>query len=1066
MNFETTNSNLKIMKTKLKGFLTLIMALMMQITFAQEQTISGVVTDQSGLPVPGVNVLVKGTQNGTQTDFDGNFKISATQGQTLVFTFIGMKTQEAPASANMKVTLADDAVALEGVVVTAFGIKRNPKDLGYSVSSIQSEQLTETSEPDLIRSLNGKVAGVNVNVSSGVAGAANQITIRGTTSFTGDTQPLIIVDGIAYNNTSVTTSDQVTGGGGYESALSSLDPNDIASVNVLKSSAAAALYGSRAVNGVIVITTKSGSGSSKKGNKLSVNVGSGTYFETIANLPDYQNKYGAGSNFNYSNSNGSWGAPFSSLETIPTWPDLLAAFPDQFGPTVPYVAKPNNVKDLFRTGVVIDNTVGFNYSGEDGSFNVTISDLDQDGYIPFNTYDRTSIAVGGTFKLKNGITLGGNLSYSDTKQVGAFFGENQYEGASSSFARVLFLARNWDLNLPYVHPVTGKSVTPLSGGQFDHPMWSWEHDRITTNTYRTVAGFNLSYSFNDNISTSYRLGYNKYDLARQEIRDKGSRADGGVGTITTDDFINEDLESTFLLNFDYKLSESFGLNAIVGNNILQNQTSRIAYRGREIILPELFTMRNTATIRNLLDEGERKRNVGIFADVTLSYNDYLFLNGTARNDWSSSLPKGNNSYFYPSASASFIVTEALNIKSNVLTFAKLRGGYAKVGRDAPAEFLNTTFALGNAYNKVPVISNNSFLSDQEITPEFTTEFEFGADVELFSRRVMFDVTLYNKTTTDLITPVTVSTSSGFSEYRTNLGGMTNKGIEVGLTLVPIKTDNFKWTSFTTFTKNENEVTELIAGLDRFQLDPNEIAYVIPGQPFGVFYGTKFARDADGNYLINPTGGGIIQDPTPGIIGDPQADFKMSFTNTFAYKGFSLRAQFDWKKGGDVKSSTIESLLGRGVTKDTEDRERTFVIPGFYGNTNTGQPLLDANGNQIPNAIQLSMNELYFSPGSGTGGNTFAINSVDEAGIYDGTVFRLREVNLTYDVPSKYLDKTPFGSISFSVIGSNLWYFAPNVPKYTNFDPDATSYGSSNLQGIEVSAAPTAKRYGFKLNLTF
>ncbi|MFY0482056.1 TonB-dependent receptor plug domain-containing protein [Flavobacterium sp. PLA-1-15] len=568
------------MKSKLTNYLALLLVLFAQITFAQERTVTGNVSDSNGLPLPGVSIIIKGTSTGTQTDFDGNFSLSAAPNQILVFSYIGTKTQEVVASStNLKVKLADDATELEGVVVTAFGIKRNPKDLGYSVSSIKAEELTENSEPDLIRSLNGKVAGVNVNVSNGVAGASNQITIRGTTSFTGDTQPLFIVDGIAYDNTQLTTSSQVDGGGGYESALSSLDPNDIASVNILKSSAAAALYGSRAVNGVIVITTKSGSGSSKKGQKMSINVGTGTYFENIGNLPEYQNKYGAGNNFGYSNANGSWGPAFGTLETIPTWPSILEAFPDQFGATVPYVAKPNNVKDLFRTGIVIDNTIGFNYSGEAGSFNVTISDLDHDGYIPFNTYDRTSISAGGNFKLANNLTVGANLSYSNTEQVGAFFGENQYDGASSSFARVLFLARNWDLNLPYEHPATGYSVTP-NGAQFDHPLWSWEHDKIITNSNRTVAGVNLNYKFNENISASYRVGFNKYSLDRQEIRDLGSRAASGLGSITTDRFNNEDLESTFLLNFDYKLSEDFGLNAIIGNNVLQNETQRLTYRKR------------------------------------------------------------------------------------------------------------------------------------------------------------------------------------------------------------------------------------------------------------------------------------------------------------------------------------------------------------------------------------------------------------------------------------------------------------------------------------------------------
>lgn len=1050
------------MKSRLTNYLALLLVLFAQISFAQERTVTGIVSDSNGLPLPGVSILIKGTSTGTQTDFDGKFSIVASPSQVLVFSYIGMKTQEINASsANLKVKLLDDATELEGVVVTAFGIKRKPKDLGYSVSNVKSEELTETAEPDLLRSLNGKVAGVNINVTNGVAGASNQITIRGVNSFSGDTQPLIIVDGIQYSNNEITTSSQVTGGGSYQNGLSSIDPNDIATFNVLKSAAAAALYGSRARNGVIVITTKSGAGKSKQGKKLSVSFGTATYFENIANLPDYQNTYGAGSNFNYSNSNGSWGPRFDSMETIPTWQPLLDAFPDQFGPTVPYVAKPNNVKDLFRTGTVTDNTLGLSYSGEDGNFNMTISDLDQDGYIPFNTFDRTSISVGGNFKLPNGLTVGGNMSYSKTTQVGGFFGENQFDGSSSSFARALFLARNWDLNLPYVNPVNGASVTPLVG-QFDHPLWSWEHDRITTDTYRTVVGLNASYNFNENISASYRVGMNRYNLERKEIRDLESRAEAGLGSITTDNFMNQDIESTLLFNFDYKLSEDFGFQGILGNNIIQNENSRIAYYGKELILPGIFTMRNTKNISNLLDAGERKRTVGVLADVTFSFREFLFLNATARNDFSSSLPKDNNSYFYPSVSGTFIVTEALKMNNEILNFAKIRAAYAKVGNDAPAEFINKSFVLGNVYNGTPTIRNNTFLPDPDITPEFTTELELGADVELFNRRAIIDFSWYKKETTDIITPVTVPVSTGFQTLNTNVGGMINKGVEIGLTLVPLKTENFRWTLASVFTKNKNEVTELIEGVDRIQLDANEVAYLIKGQPFGVFYGSRFARDANGNYLINQAGGGIIQDPSPGIIGDPNPDFKMSVTNTFSYKGFSLRAQFDYKKGGDVRSTTIESLLGRGVTKDTENREGTFIIPGFYGDSN-GQPILDGNGNQIPNTVQLTMNELYFSP---AGGNTFAINSVDEASIYDGTVFRLREASLTYDVPKKLLEKTPFGSISFSIVGSNLWYFAPNVPKHTNFDPDTASYGSTVLQGIEVSSAPTAKRYGFKLNLTF
>jgi TonB-linked SusC/RagA family outer membrane protein len=1070
------------MKLKFNGFLVLLV-LIAQLTFSQERVVTGVVSDNTGLPLPGATVLIKGTKTATQTDFDGKYSIKATPTQTLIFSYIGMKNEEISASvAKINVKLGSSTVELDGVVVTALGIKRKPKNLGYSVSSIKSTDITENSEPDLIRSINGKVAGVNVNVATGVAGSASQITIRGISTFSGDTQPLIVVDGIIYNNTSVTSSNQSSGGGGYETALSTLDPNDIATVNVLKSAAAAALYGSRAANGVIVITTKSGSLLTKKANKLSVNVGSGTYFENIANLPDYQNKYGAGSNFKYGEgSNGSWGPAFGkagsaySLNddgTINTWATVLAVAPE-LGPTVPYVAKPNNVKDLFRTGIVNDNTIGFNYSGQDGSFNTTISKLDQNGYIPYNTYDRTSISTGGTFKLSNKLTVGGNMSFSRTNQVGGFFGENQStsSAASSSFARTLYIARNWDLNLPF-EDANGASVTP-NGNQFDHPLWSWKHDKINTNTTRTIAGVNLSYKINENISTSYRFGYNNYLLDRKQVRDLKSRADGGLGSLLTDRFNNQDIESTLLINFNYKLSENLGLIANLGNNILQTNTSRIAYYGNEFIVPNIFTMRNVKNVTNSIDVGDRYRNVGIFADITFSYKDYLFINVTGRNDFSSSLPVKNNSYFYPSISGSFILTDAFKLNSTVLTFAKLRAAYARVGSDASPEFLATSYVLSDTFNGQPTASNSIILGDQLITPEFTTEYEVGTELEFFKKRISLDLSLYNKTTTNLITEVKTPPTSGYEIYNTNVGEMNNKGIEIGLNLVPIKTNSFKWSLFTTFTKNKNKVIKISDSLDRYGI-PDEVGsvipetseqvgYVITGQPFGTFFGTRFARDSQGNYLIDPSSGGILADVTPGIIGDPNADFKMSFINTITYKNLSLRTQFDWKQGGDIKSTTVESLLGRGVTRDTEDREGLYIIPGYYGNVD-GTPILDANGAQIPNSTQITLNDMYFSPG--TNGNTFAINSVDEATIYDGTVYRLREASLTYDVPTKFLEKTAFGKISLSIIGNNLWYFAPNVPRYTNFDPDVTSFGSSSLQGIEITSAPTSKRIGFKINLTF
>ena len=1047
-----------------KGYLKWLLLLMLStsISLAQEKIISGVVTDQDGLPLLGVNIIIKGTTTGVQTDFDGNYAITASVGETLVYSFIGQKTEERIVGrANViNVQLLEDTEELEEVVITAFGIKRNPKDLGYSVNKIETEDIVENAEPDLVRSINGKVPGVNVNVSTGVAGAANFINIRGATTLSGSSQPLIIVDGVAYDNSQISTSNQTTGGGGYESGLSTLDPNNIESVSVLKSTAAAALYGSRATDGVIVITTKSGSQKQFQDNKLSVSLNSSVYFEEIANLPEYQNTYGNGVNFGYANANGSWGPRFDSLATIPTWPNLLNAFPDLFGPTVPYEAQPNNVRDLFRTGTTFENSGTVTYVDEKGSFSATLSDLDQEGYIPFNSYQRTAISAGGNFQLSNKLKAGASMSYTASEQVGGFFGENQFNGSASSFARALWLGRTWDLTLPYENPVTGASVTPNNG--WDHPLWSWEHDQIITNSDRVVANLNLSHPISERISASFRVGFNKYSLDRIQIRDIGSRAANGQGSITTDNAVIEDIESTLLINFDYPVVKNVNLNAILGLNTLQNTFTREANQGTVFALPNIYNLTNTVNVANLADSYARSRNVGVFAELGFSYKNFLFLTATGRNDWSSTLPKENQSYFYPSVSASVILTDALGLESEVLTFAKLRAGFASVGRDATAEFLNRTFVIGVPFSGNPVVGNPATLSDQEITPEFTDEFEIGTDLEFFKRRIALDFTYYNKTTTDLISAVSVPTSSGYGTFNTNIGKIENKGVEIGLNLVPIQTEDFRWSLYTTFTQNRNEVLELVEGLERIQFNPNEVPHAIVGEPFGVFFGSRFARDDNGNFLINQAGGGIVQDLQNGIIGDPNPDFKMSFINTLRYKGLSLRTQFDWRQGGDIHSSSIPTLLGRGVTRDTEDRERSFIIPGFYGDNN-GNPILDSNGNQIPNSTQISMNELYFSP---PGGNTFGINSVDEASVYDGTVFRLREVNLSYTLPQKWLNKTPFGQVTFTAVGNNLWYFAPNVPKYTNFDPDVTAFGSTRVQGVEVASAPSARRYGMKINITF
>ncbi len=1050
--------------------------------FAQTKVITGTITSsvEGEGGIPGATVVVKGTTIGTLSDINGKYSISVPENATtLVISYIGMKTVEVDIAGRtvINVVLLPDLVGLDEVVVTAVGIQRSSKSVGYSVSTVNPNELESISEPDMLKSLQGKVPGVDIRVGQGAPGSATKISIRGSSSFFGSNQPLIIVDGIPYSNDQVSTSDETTGtGGAYSNGLSTLDPNNIETLTVLKGSAAAALYGSRASNGVLLITTKSGAGGAV-GRGFEVSYTTSVAIEEISNLPDYQNTYGNGSNYNYSNANGSWGPRFSSRDSIPVWPDYLAAFPQLFPSSgnIAYKAQPNNVKDLFQKGVIYENSLSM--SGGDGksSFSATASALNQDGYIPNSTFDRYSMSVGGKSKLKNGINVGGNLTFSSTKQVGGFFGENQFSGAASSFARSLFLGRTWDMKLPYENPVNGWPVSPL-GNQFDNPLWSYKHNTITTNTDRTVAGINMDYNITSWMNISYALGMNNIQMNRREVTDIGSRGAATTGEIREDTYNKREIESNLLLTFAHQLSSDFNVKAIIGHNVNQRTDKRQAYDGKVIMVPGIYDISNTRDLIPLTINGasvngySQRRLYAVFADISLSYKSWLFLNLVGRNDWSSTLPKNNRSYFYPAVSTSFIFTEALGMNSDILTLGKIRASHAQVGNDADPYSLKDVFYLNDPFNGKFTLTTPDTRNNPNLKPERSTETELGTELQFINGRIGLDFTWYNKLSSDMIAPVPVPSASGYAYKYLNFGEMRNRGIEIGLTLVPLQLSNgLKWEIFTSFTNNKSEVVSLREGIERLKLymggDITGFSAVIePGSGYGAFRGSYALRDEQsGKMIIDPLTGFPYLALDEKIIGDPNPDFLMGVTNTISYKGLTLNALWDWRQGGDVYSVTIYSLLGRGVTKDTEDREHSWIIPGVYGN-NQGELLKDASGSPIDNRTGITTNDLYFYAGGNE--TTFAINSAGEFNIYDATVYRLREVSIGYDLPKKWIERANIGRVNISVTGRNLWYFAPNVPTYTNFDPDINNYGSSNLQGIDLSCAPTARRYGVNLKVNF
>lgn len=1049
---------------------------------AQTRSVSGRVTDRTtGEGLPGVTVLLKGSNNGISTNSDGTYTLTVPAGDgTLVFSSIGFITVERPIGTDTQINvgLAADTKQLSEVVVTALGIQRESRALGYAVAEVKSQQVVQKSEPDVLRTLQGKVAGVNIVGANGAPGSATRITIRGSSSLNGDNQPLFIVDGVPYDNQQTNSDNSLTRGSSYSNRAADIDPNNIESVNVLKGMAAAALYGNRAANGVIVITTKTGSG--KRGDK-GIRVGYNTSYsvEKVANLPDYQNKYGSGANFVYSAANGSWGPAFGSAQApVDVLHPLsgIAAFPEFQGARYPYKAFENNVKDFFNTGSLYENSINVSGTGENTTFGAVLSRSDQKGMIPESKFNRTSLSAGGSGQFSK-LRIGANITYSNTDQQGPQLGANNAIGNASAFGRMMFIPRNMDLTgLPYENPLTRASQFAWLTGQADNPYWSTRYNSYTSRVDRVVNSLNLSYDITNWLSASFVGGLNTYTDNRRSVLRPGSVGAGGLGEIIQDYIRNTELEGTALLTANRDLTEDISLKAIVGANANQRKFEASSVVGSNYITFDIDDITNTTKVAQNGSAITKRRLAGVLADVTLGYKDFFYLNGTARNEFTSTLSKNNRSFFYPSVSASLIFTEAFGIESNVLNLGKVRAGFAKAGKDASPYVINNRFGLnpffgnnaggtGFPFNGLPGAAISGAIGNLDLQPEFSKELEFGTDLNFFKDRVVLSATYYDKRSTSQISNVPLAYATGFTSYVTNFGEISNKGFEGTLTLIPVDAGGFRWTSFTTFTRNRNIIEELREGTEQVLLGGNFFsdpqAVHRPGQPYGQILGSVAARDPQsGKVLINAANGTIIRSLTPGIIGNPNPDYIFGFTNTFTYKGLTLEGVIDFRKGGDVYSTTLASLMGRGVTQDTEDREKTLVIDGVYGNPNTQQPTLAQDGSTIRNVTAITLNDYYFGTGSA------ALSGPSEFSVYDGTTVRLREVTLGYSLPTSILEKTPFRGVTLSLSGRNLWWFSPNVPKHSNFDPETNTYGASNAQGFEYTNAPTSRRYGVNLRVNF
>ena len=1081
------------MRKKLHVFLLAILCAL--VSKAQVLTISGRVVDENGAPIPYASVVIKGkSKSGTTSDPDGNFSIAATKGNVLIVSAVNYASKEITvgAGASLEIRLSAAKVDLSEVVVTAMGIKRNERALGYAVSKIDPSNLVQKSEPNILNTLAGKVPGVDIRAGQGAPGAASRIQIRGVSTFSGG-DPLIVVDGVPYSNPLINTSNPLQGGGTYGSGLNNIDPNDIESISVLKGAAAASLYGSRAANGVLLITTKSGA--PKKGAKsLNVTYRAGYSIEKIADIPDFQNSYGAGANFRTQGSNGSWGAKFgkgviydasgnvirpssSGIDSIPatTWATMYASYPELFpNGMIAYRAVPNNVSSLFKTGNLMEHSIGLNGGEGKSLFNVTLSQVNQKGYITNSSYKKSNFSVGGQTAVGK-LTIGANASYARSKQVGGFIGAAQ--NFLSQWGRTYTMARNWDITGWPSENKVGQQIG-FNDGQYTNPVWGAYHNVITSFDDRIVGNVRASYKFNNWIRVDFNAGVNNYALFRDQIIDKSSygSADNALGTITEVVDRQQEIQGKIIAVISPKVFKNWSLDINLGSDVNERNSRHQQVYGVDFVIPGLYNLNNTRrqTFSNDGDVRTKRRLVGFFGDASIGYKNFAFVNITGRTDLTSTLPYKNAKYFYPGISGSLVWSEALDLKSRWFDYGKIRAGFARVGNDAAPHNGEPIFTLtSGGFLGQPYATRGGNSYDPELTPEFTKELELGSDLRFLNQRVSLEVTWYDKRSTDLIYAISLPQTTGYSNFYTNLGEVRNTGWEIALDVSPVVTSNFRWDIRGIYTKNKNTVEKLIEGLTRSQLNSQLSGYnwIEAGMPYGYLRGSHSARSEDGQLLISATSGMPYLDPNDGMVGDPNAKFKMGVTNMLSYKGFTLNVLFDMTKGGDFYSETITSMLGRGVTKDTENREKNAVITGIYGDPtpvvgadglNHYVPLL-VNGKTVPNQTRVTTNDLFFTAGTGA---SFATNGAFEYSVFDGTVYRVREISLGYSLPTKWVSALKLTGITLSVNGRNLWYLAPNVPKYTHFDPDINSVVGSGNQGVETGGAPSTKRYGVNLNVTF
>lgn len=1059
---------------------------------AQVTTVRGIVTtEEDGEPVIGASVIVKGTSLGTVTDVNGRFELSGLppSATRLLISYISLMAKEVAIAPQVSVTLKSDTHLLDEVVVTALGISREKKALGYTAQEVKQDALVQGKDNNLLNSLSGKIAGVRITNTQGDVGSS-RIVIRGETSIAGENQPLFIVDGIPVDNSQLNARSS---GRDFKNAIADLNPEDIKTLTVLKGPNAAALYGARAAHGAIVITTKGGD---KRQKGIGITLHSSTQVSFVATLPEFQNLFGqgAGGRFSYVDGKGagvndgvdeSWGPRLDIGLLIPQFDSPLDA--DGNRVATPWVSHPNNVRDYFRMGISTNNGISVARGDDKYQFRIGYNYEKQVSIVPDAGTNKTNISLNTDYHLAKWIVVGATANYivyTAPSLPGSATPSGSNVRSNSPMLQFLWFGRQVDTN-----SLKADYTRNWNSSYYDNPFWSTSYNTQSQERHRLIGDLHAEFRLTDGLNVRFRTSTDWYNDRRKSKVKWGSAGAGSpYGSYAEDAYTVKENNTEVLATYIKQLNKNWGIDALLGFNVRNKQYENNYQAAPRLAVADLYTLTNSRDPLTSSNDFYRLRQYGLYGSIQLDYRRWAFLNITGRNDWSSTLPVDNNSYFYPSVTASVLLSEAFGWRSKAVNYLKIRGGWSQVGADANPYQLATVFTSETAFNGNPLQSSSTIGMNPNLKPEKTSSIEAGFEAAFWDNRLYLDFTYYKTDSRNQILKLATTAASGYTSQVRNAGHIRNRGYEIQLGAVPIQTSKgFRWNLDLNYGANSSKVVKLDdEGLiTSYQLYSSGIQILASvGEAYGTLFGTSYVRDANGNVVVDANGLPKIS-TTNKTLGKFTPDWTGGISNTFSYRSLSLSFLIDASVGGSIFSNTNKTGKYTGVLANTlSGRDAEHGGLWYY---------TDAMGNNVrlpeSPSYSVSSDGLYYAQVNGQSTRVYQdgimvegvtesgskneevvsaekyyhrIYSIAEANVYDASYVKLREVALSYRLPRLWTQKLHLQEASVTLTGRNLWTIYKSVP---NIDPES-ALTTGNAQGVEAYSLPTTRSFGVNLSVKF